>query len=359
MKSLIRSISFRVLVSTAQFVGLLFGSLLFGDSQNCRADFPLRDNDRVLFIGDSITQDGRYVDLVQGYIWAQYPDRQITIINAGLSSETVSGITEPIHPFPRPNILDRLDRILQLSRPDFVFVCYGMNDGIYHPVEPRITEAYRQGLKSVLAKIDAAGAKAYLLSPPVFDVSAPSIQKNLANAKKDEPYGYRRPFEQYDMTLVTLTNIVQDFENDPRVAGYIDVHASTHDFLKAAKEADPNFVYGDGVHPPLEGHAAMARAVLFGLGESEIAIEQTMARYMGIQFPESKSNELPAGEDAGKVRELLFKRGRALSSKVRELVSPKSDGSGINEFSDSQTVQEANAAKTKIVEMIEAMKKHF
>ena len=109
-------------------------------------EFFFKPKDRVLFLGDSITQNGRYVALLEAYLWAAYPRRDITVINAGLSSETVSGITEPVHPNRRPNIHDRLDRTLQLADPDWVFVCYGMNDGIYHPVEPRIVQAYQQGL---------------------------------------------------------------------------------------------------------------------------------------------------------------------------------------------------------------------
>ena len=350
---------FPVSFSRRLFLACLLTVAFWSGPATCKADFPIQSGDRVLFIGDSITQDGRYVDLIQGYLWTKYSDRKITIINAGLSSETVSGITEPIHPFPRPNVLDRIDRILQLAKPDLVFVCYGMNDGIYHPVDDRIREAYRFGLEQVLSKIDSVGAKAYLLSPPVFDVNAPSIQKNLANAKADEPFGYRKPYEMYDMTLVSLTNIMQSYETDPRVAGYIDVHASTHDFLMEAKQADPNFVYGDGVHPPLEGHAAMARGVLFGLGEPMEAIEQVFGHYFDVRFPGVTKKEIPAGEQAAELREMLFKRGKALSAEVRKLVNPKEDGSGIAQFGESQAVAAAKEAEGKILAMIDGIKREF
>lgn len=342
------------MLSAATFLTCLLMALPSGFGQ-----FSFQNGDRVLFIGDSITQDGRYVDLVQGYLWARHPDLGLTIINAGLSSETVSGITEPVHPFPRPNILDRIERVLMLADPDIVFVCYGMNDGIYHPVEDRITDAYRNGLQQVLTAIDKAGAKAYLLSPPVFDVNAPGIQKSLKNASTDEPYGYRRPFEQYDSTLIALTNIMQSYQQDPRVLGYIDVHASTHDFLMNAKQANADFTYGDGVHPPLEGHAAMARAILIGLDEPEPVIISTMANVFGIRPPGTSAEELPSHASADQIRELLFKRGRTLSAIVRERVSPKSDGAGIADFAEGPAMRQATKDAEEIREKIIAAKRDF
>ena len=78
-------------------------------SKSVKAELPFADGERVLFLGDSITQDGRYVALVEAYLWATYPQLHLDIVNAGLSSETVSGMTEPIHPYPRPNVNERLD----------------------------------------------------------------------------------------------------------------------------------------------------------------------------------------------------------------------------------------------------------
>jgi lysophospholipase L1-like esterase len=307
------------------------------------ADFPLSDGDRVLFIGDSITQDGRYVDLIQAYLWVEFPNRDITIVNAGLSSETVSGITEPIHPFPRPNINDRLQRALDLAKPDWVFVCYGMNDGIYHPVEPRIRDAYRGGLEQVLSTIHSYGAKTILLSPPVFDSESPTVVKRLEEAKPDEPFGYRKPFRQYDDTLVSLTNIAQSFENDVRVERYIDVHVSTHDFIVFAKRQNPKFVYGDGVHPPLEGHAAIARAILFGLGEDEEMIDDVLTKYTGLRSPEADPQGTTPSPNAAAIRDAVIKRGSVLSAAVRKLVDPKKGpsiepGSTIPEFEQAMAL---------------------
>ena len=91
---------------------------------------------RVLFLGDSITYSGQYVELIEAYFVTRFPKRQIEFLNLGLPSETVSGLSEPGHAggaFPRPDLHERLARVLEKTKPDVVIACYGMNDGIYLP----------------------------------------------------------------------------------------------------------------------------------------------------------------------------------------------------------------------------------
>jgi lysophospholipase L1-like esterase len=290
---------------------------------------PFASGERILILGDSITQDGRYVDLLTAYLWAAYPERDLAIFNAGLSSETVSGITEPVHPYPRPNVLDRVKTALAISDPDWVLVCYGMNDGIYHPIEPRIREAYADGMRRLLSEIAAGNARAILLTPPVFDAEAPAVRQRLRDAAEEEPYGYRKPYVKYDATLEELSQIARGLESDPRVERVIDVHAATERFLRAAKAADDAFAYGDGVHPPLSGHAAMATAVLVGLGQPEDRVERLLARIAAVRPPGETAADLPADEMAEAFRQRLFARGDQLNGLLRKATDPETSRSDL------------------------------
>lgn len=76
----------------------------------------------------------------------QFADAEI--VNFGLGSETVSGLSEPGHAsgqFPRPCLHERLGRILEAYKPTLVLACYGMNDGIYQPLDSARTKAYQDG----------------------------------------------------------------------------------------------------------------------------------------------------------------------------------------------------------------------
>src|SRR5437660_34552 len=127
---------------------------------------------RILFLGDSITQSGQYVDDIETQLLLHFPDRKIEIINCGLSSETVSGLSEEGHAggaFPRPDLHERLDRVLAKVKPDLVFACYGMNDGIYLPFSDDRFDKFKRGMIKLHEKVTAAGAKIIHLTPPVFD----------------------------------------------------------------------------------------------------------------------------------------------------------------------------------------------
>lgn len=99
---------------------------------------------KVLFLGDSITHAGFYVSMIdlairEGGV-APFPE----MINLGLPSETVTGLSEPEHPWPRPNVHERLDRALDAIQPDLVFTY--SNDGVHadadgHRVMARTTMA--------------------------------------------------------------------------------------------------------------------------------------------------------------------------------------------------------------------------
>src|SRR5690606_42038351 len=100
-----------------------------------RADMPEpeavpRPGPKILVLGDSITAAGHYVDDIETYLLLHDHARLPTLVALGLGSETVTGLTEPVHAFPRPNVHDRLDRVLKTVQPDIVWDCYGMNDGI-------------------------------------------------------------------------------------------------------------------------------------------------------------------------------------------------------------------------------------
>ncbi|MBY0458558.1 MAG: SGNH/GDSL hydrolase family protein, partial [Gemmataceae bacterium] len=128
---------------------------------------------RVVFLGDSNTQAGGYVGLTTYYLEKLYPKKDFDIIGLGLASETLSGLSEDGHAggqFPRPCLFERLDRLLEKARPEIVFACYGMNDGIYLPLDKDRTAAFQKGVTSLIEKCQKAGAKrVFLITPPIYD----------------------------------------------------------------------------------------------------------------------------------------------------------------------------------------------
>ena len=214
-------------------------------------DSPGQDVDalagkRVVFLGDSITQAGGYVAFATYYLEKLYPKKDFDILGLGLASETLSGLSEDGHAggkFPRPCLFDRLDRVLEKAKPDVVFACYGMNDGIYLPLDKDRFAAFQKGVTKLIEQCKKAGVKQmFLVTPPIYDVMP----------KKDE--------FNYDTVLAEYAK----WEMDLKVPGVhvIDLHTA----MRKARDGRADAFSKDKVHPGDDGHLLMAKTILAALG---------------------------------------------------------------------------------------------
>jgi len=230
------------------------------------APAPSLNDRRVLWLGDSITADGKYVSDVEYYLNRQFPGANIDIVTIGLSSETVSGLSEKKHPFPRPCVLERLQRALDQVKPQVVVACYGMNDGIYHPLGEEHTKAFQAGIEQLLAASKAAGAQVILLTPPPFDPLPVRARLRPAGATD---YSLMTPYERYDDVLAEYAH--WELALSGTHSWVVDLHQPLARETARRRLQNPNFTFsGDGIHPSAEGHLLMALTILKGLG---IAVE--------------------------------------------------------------------------------------
>jgi lysophospholipase L1-like esterase len=215
---------------------------------------------RIVFLGNSITWAGQYINYIEAYLRVQHPDRQWEFINVGLPSETVSGLSEEGHAggsFPRPDLHERLKRILEQTKPDLVFACYGMNDGIYLPLDPQRFARFKEGIQWLRTEVENTGARLIHLTPPDYD--------ELRGKSK----GYAAVLDHY-----------ADWLLDKRASAQwevIDIHYPMKKYLQAHRQVDTQFnmqgfaLAEDGVHPGETGHWLIARQVLLYLDYKQVA----------------------------------------------------------------------------------------
>lgn len=220
---------------------------------------PLAGVRRVVFLGDSITYSGQYIEYVEAELRARNPSLETEFLNLGLPSETVSGLTEPGHAdgrFPRPDLHERLERVLEKTKPELIVVCYGMNDGIYSPLDDGRFKRFRDGIQDVRARAQARGAKVLHLTPPIFDPLP--IQAKTLPAGLDE---YRQPYQGYNEVL----DHYSEWLLDQRAQGWavLDLHGPLKQYLAEQRIKDPKFAFAsDGVHMNATGHWIIARVIL-------------------------------------------------------------------------------------------------
>lgn len=204
----------------------------------------------VLFLGDSITYDGRWAAWVESQLRHDSFYAEAEIVNMGLGSETTSGLSEPNHAggqFARPCIHERLDRVLDSLRPTLVIACYGMNDGIYLPVEEGRMDAYKKGMSLLKDKVEATRAQIVFVTPPLFNPD-----KNIP-----DPSGYDAVLDAQATWL--KSNVAKGWK-------VVDIRPGLKAAVAGAKTANPSFTYaGDGVHPGSEGLRFIADEVGKGL----------------------------------------------------------------------------------------------
>ncbi len=259
---------------------LALASLLGGAAPGLAADRPLEGVRRVVFLGDSITHSGQYIADVEAFLRLDDPKLRVEFLDLGLPSETVSGLSEPGHAggqFPRPELFERLDRVLDRLKPDYVVACYGMNDGIYMPLEEGRFAKYREGMVKLRERVLASGAKLLVLTPPVFDpvpIRANTLPAGLA--------AYPKPYEGYDEVLARYS----DWLLARRADGWdvVDVHGPMRAYLDEHRKLDPAFrLAGDGVHADATGHWIIAREILrrWGVPADRLVAPTAEAAFLG------------------------------------------------------------------------------
>lgn len=229
---------------------------------------------RIVFLGDSITDAGGYIAWLDAHYFVSGKEdayQPPQLINLGLPSETCSGLSEPAHPFPRPDVHERLDRVLELSDPDVVFACYGMNDGIYHPFDQTRFEKYKQGILRIVAKCKAAGVKVVLLTPPPFDPQPLRKQGRLAKLGADS-FSWKTPYEDYDQVMRRYAEWVLTLSDEADVV--IDLFHPIEQYLAKRRSEAPDFAISeDGVHLDAKGHQLIAEAIVRKSGTELIYVE--------------------------------------------------------------------------------------
>jgi hypothetical protein len=76
-------------------IGLLVVVVCFFADQSSAQEAAPPDVKRIVFLGDSITHAGGYIDAIETALIVQYPERHIELLNLGLPSET-NAIARPI-----------------------------------------------------------------------------------------------------------------------------------------------------------------------------------------------------------------------------------------------------------------------
>ncbi len=143
--------------------------------------FPFHDGDRVVFLGDSITEQRLYTTYLETYLLTRFPTWKLTFRNAGWGGDT-SYLRQ--RGLPPPQALQR--DVLDLH-PTVVTIDFSMNDGGYG--------GFNQGpLRPAYCGRNGNRPSAQSCRCPPIMLTSSAVEKNEPG---DEWLGYNQTLEQF------------------------------------------------------------------------------------------------------------------------------------------------------------------
>ena len=319
--------------------------------------FALRDGDRVVFYGDSITQDGAYARFVEEYVRTRFPQWDIRFYNAGVGGDTVKGGgAGPIDV--------RLERDVIALKPTVVTIMLGMNDGGYKPFDPMTLATFGEGYRAIVAKLQQAlpGVRlTFIRSSPFDDVARPP---------QFAP-GYDDTLRRLGCYVTTLgakeKATVVDFR-EPVNAGIAAVMKDNPDLARQ--------VVPDRVHPGPAGHLVMgstllrawnapalvARVAIDAAAKAVVAAENTEVSALtategglswtaldrALPLPLAfEDGETELAERAGADIEGLDRQPLVVTGLAAGRYELKIDGQSVHTFTDADLARGVNLARSR------------
>ena len=202
------------------------------------AEFPIHDGERVVFLGDSITDQRLYTTAIEAYTLTRFPQWKLTFRNIGWGGDTAKGG------------LERAARDLLPLKPTFVTIDFGMNDHGYRAHDEGIYKNYIDKQTQLVALLKTNGSRVALVTPQPIEERRPDPDKDVRNA-----------------SLRTMSDGLREIAGKENVL-FADQFDPYMTVMLKARQTDPlaHIGGGDAVHPGPVGHTIMAWAILKSLG---------------------------------------------------------------------------------------------
>lgn len=207
-------------------------------------DFALRDGDKLVFLGDSITAARGYSKHVEQYTILRYPDRKVRFLNAGQGGDTAFGC------------LQRLDRDVIEQGATVVTVAFGINDiGWGTKADDEHRHRYLAGIRGIVERCQRRGIRVFICSPAITAESPDTAEKEYLQRMADEGMALAKSL---GASTIDLSRGMREVQRRVLRTNAGEKDSTKHVRLHAA----------DGVHLNDLGQLAMGYAMIKGLGGS-------------------------------------------------------------------------------------------
>ncbi|MEJ2010446.1 MAG: SGNH/GDSL hydrolase family protein [Acidobacteriota bacterium] len=154
-------------------------------------NFYLHNGERVLFYGDSITEQRYYPVAIETYVRTRFPNLKVKFVDSAVGGARVIGN------WATDSEDQSLERDVFPFKPDVVTIMLGMNDAEYRPFDQSVFDTYVKGYRHIIQSLQShlPGVKIVLIEPSPWDdvTQKPSYPHNPKNL----PGGYNSTLLHY------------------------------------------------------------------------------------------------------------------------------------------------------------------
>lgn len=197
----------------------------------------LKEVQKILFYGDSLTDGSSYPDYVVNTLNRLYPESRFEVLNAAVAGNTAADLRK------------RLAADVLAQAPQLVIVCIGTNDAHGN----RKLADFRADLDAMAGDLKKAGIRLLLVRPSPF-----------GNAEKE------KRLQDY---LAVIDSVAA-----ANGAPAADAHGLFLAWLKAGREP----LGSDGIHHGKDGFEGMAQAILNALGLDKAPLDRAVKPWPGL-----------------------------------------------------------------------------
>ena len=202
-------------------------------------DFFFKDGDRVVMIGDSITEQHLYSNYVEMWTVTRFPKWKITFRNVGIGGDRSVGGNS------------RFARDVLLHKPTAMTVDFGMNDGSYREFSDQTFKPYMDGLQGMADQATAANIRTAWVTPQPLDNDEQG---------KTALTGYNQTLEKFSEGVRAISE-----KNSGKFVDQFHPYLQVLDAARSKADKYNRITAGDAVHPGPPGQALMAASILKGM----------------------------------------------------------------------------------------------
>lgn len=202
-------------------------------------DFFFKDGDRVVMIGDSITEQHLYSNYVEMWTVTRFPNWKITFRNVGIGGDRSVGGNS------------RFARDVLLHKPTAMTVDFGMNDGSYREFSDQTFKPYMDGLQGMADQAKAANIRTAWVTPQPLDNDEQG---------KTALTGYNQTLEKFSEGVKAISE-----KNNGKFVDQFHPYLNVLDEARSKVSQYNRITAGDAVHPGPPGQALMAASILQGM----------------------------------------------------------------------------------------------